>query len=92
MVSPRRYSTALLRPVLPPLLRQKVLEVRQQERPKLSLLVVEMLQIISGQQPREEILSQVLCFRRVVSITLNVSVEWTPICAAQFLQRRGYLE
>src|SRR4030095_6423021 len=80
-------ASALLRPGPPALLEQKILEVRQQERSELALLVVEMLEVISGQQPREKLLSQVLRLRRIVSVAPNVSVERRPIRTAQLVQR-----
>ncbi len=82
---------ALLGPGPAALLRQKILQIGQQERPELSFLMSELLKVIPGQQAREKLLRQVLRLRRVASITPNVSVERRPIRVAQLLQRSGCL-
>src|SRR5439155_7780298 len=61
----------------------------QQERAKLSFVAVGYAEIISRQQPREELLSQILGIVSVITFSANISIKRIPVSAAQLLERVG---
>ena len=80
-------AATLLAPGFAALLTKEVLEEREQERPELALLMVQVIEEILLQQPREKLLRQVLRLRRVVPLAPDLGVERRPVGAAQLLQR-----
>src|SRR6185369_15888233 len=61
-----------------------MLQKSQEERSELAILMVKVLEIILGQQLREEFLRQILGVGHAVSLAANVSIDGWPISSAEF--------
>src|SRR5437763_1721183 len=68
-------------------LRQKILERHEQVRTQTSFFAADRIEVAPLQQQREETLSKILCFFRLIAITPDESVKGPPISAAKLFQR-----
>ena len=74
-----------------PLVGQKTFEHHQQEGAELALCPGDGMQIVLVQQPREELLGEVLGIGRAVALAADVGVKRMPIGAAEGFEGRGRL-
>src|SRR5438034_8705742 len=71
-----------------PRLGQKILERRQQIRTQTSPFLPDSFEVPPFEQPREKSLSEILCFLWLVAFASDEAVQWPPVSAAKFFQRR----
>lgn len=83
----RSVAAALLRFGIAVMVKQKMIERREEERAKLAFAAIDRGEVVLIQEPREEALDQIFGVFFVVTATKNVAVERTPISAAQRVER-----
>lgn len=81
-----RASAPFLGLSLVVLVGKKMLERRQQKGAKLTLRAIHVAQAMFLDQPREELLGQILRALRRLPLSPHIGIQWKPINPRQFLQ------